>query len=196
MHTLIDTTQEPTKGLLITESTLSSYCLIIDEDGTFSRTIHIEQNGTYNGTVIITAKKADITIETIIDGNNAKSNLRILVLARDMSHIAVRWIATVENPYRKVSTRVDQTNILLGKNTQVRGVPELRIATDDIEWGHSCKVHRLGGEGLFYLQSRGLDAKDAEALLLSGEIRKHLDTIDDATKKESLYEEILEKLQW
>jgi Fe-S cluster assembly scaffold protein SufB len=45
-------------------------------------------------------------------------------------------------------------------------------------------VHRLGGEGLFYLQSRGLDTKNAEALLLSGEIRKHLDTIDDTIKKE------------
>ncbi len=56
-------------------------------------------------------------------------------------------------------------------------------------------MHRLGGEGLFYLQSRGLDTKNAEALLLSGEIRKHLDTIDDTIKKESLYEEILEKLQ-
>ena len=132
MNTLLDTTQESTKELFITEVE-SSYCFIIHEDGTFSRKVHIGENGVYNGTVIITAKKADITIETSIDGDNAKSNLRILVLAGNNSDVSVRGIATVDKPYRKVSTRVDQTNILLGKNTHVRGIPELKIATDDIE---------------------------------------------------------------
>jgi Fe-S cluster assembly scaffold protein SufB len=61
--------------------------------------------------------------------------------------------------------------------------------TDDIEWGHSCRIHRLGGESLFYLTSRGLEISDAETLLLSGEIMRHLRTVDEDIR-EVMREEI------
>lgn len=194
MQTIIDSTTEHEKSIQISSWDTLSYCFIIQENGDYKRQIHIPENSTFDGTVIVCSKEANIVIDTIIEGDTAKSHLRILALAKDESKLMIRGIATVEKPYRKAVTRVDQTNILLGKNTQVRWIPELKIATDDIEWGHSCKVHRLGGEALFYLQSRWLDTKDAESLLLSGEIQKHLDVISDEIKKESLYEEILRML--
>lgn len=195
MPTIIEKNNLEKQDISIQAGDTLNYCLIIENDGEYTCRFHIAAWATFTGSVIVVAKAANITIETLIEGDNAKSSLQILALAGNESDISVQGISKVEKPYRKVSTRVDQTNILLGTNTHVRGIPILRVATDDVEWGHSCKVHRLGGEALFYLQSRGLEHKDAEALLLSGEIRRHLNVIEEEQKKESLYEEILESLR-
>lgn len=61
------------------------------------------------------------------------SNLKILALAKDMSSITVEGISKVEKSYHGVTTRVDQTNILLGKNIHIRGVPVLKVAAHDIQ---------------------------------------------------------------
>lgn len=103
--------------------------------------------------------------------------------------ISIEAIARVSKPYRHISTRVDQTNILLGTGARVRGVPRLEIATDDIEGGHSCKIHRLGGEALFYLTTRGLSEQSAETLLLNSEILRHIRTIE-RDKREEICREI------
>ena len=75
----------------------------------------------------------DIEIITEICGDSAKSTLDLLALATDDAHISIEGVARVASPYRQVSTRVDQTNILIGTGARVRGVPRLEIATDDIE---------------------------------------------------------------
>lgn len=99
---------------------------------------------------------------TEIVGDRVRSDLSILALAQSGSRIDVRGNSLVEKPYRHIHTRVDQTNILLGSDVRVRGIPTLEIATDDVDGGHSCRVHRIAPEALFFLQSRGLDGETAE----------------------------------
>ena len=67
-------------------------------------------------------------------------------------------------------------------------MPKLEINTDDIEGGHSCRIHRLGGESLFYLTSRGLSEKNAETLLLNSEILRHLKTIEPSERENTCHE--------
>ena len=103
--------------------------------------------------------------------------MNLLAIAYAEAHIHIEGIARVDEAYRNTHTRVDQTNILIGENVRVRGIPRLDIATDDIVGGHSCRIHRLGGDVLFYLESRGLSTDAAEVLLLNSEILRHLGTI-------------------
>lgn len=60
-----------------------------------------------------------------------------------------------------------QSNLLFGESGKVRGVPELRIASDDVKARHSCSVERFSDEKLFYLRSRGLSVPEATASLVS-----------------------------
>lgn len=60
-----------------------------------------------------------------------------------------------------------QSNVLFGDRAKVRGVPELRIASDDVKARHSCSVERFSEDRLFYLRSRGLTESEATASLLS-----------------------------
>jgi SUF system FeS cluster assembly, SufBD len=154
----------------------------------YHRHIVIGAHTTFVGTGIM-MDRIDIEIITEVVWDHVSSTLDLLALATDQSQISIEWVVRVSSPYRQVSIRVDQTNILIGTGARVRGVPRLEIATDDIEWGHSCRIHRLGGESLFYLTSRGLEISDAETLLLSGEIMRHLRTIDEEMR-DGMMEEI------
>lgn len=133
MPTLIEKNNSGKQDISVKAGDTLKYCLIIEKDGEYNCRFHIASGATFSGSVIIATKKANITIETLIEGDEAKSSLQILALAGDESDISVQGISKVEKPYRKVSTRVDQANILLGKNTHIRGVPVLRVATDDVE---------------------------------------------------------------
>lgn len=88
--------------------------------------------------------------------------------------------------------RIDQTNILLGTNARVKGRPVLEVATDSIEGGHSCRIHRISGDSLFYLQSHGIDVSTAEGMLLEAEIDRHVSIIGEVG--EGVKEEILERI--
>ena len=98
----------------------------------FFRHIAIGADTTFTGTGVM-MDQVDIEIITEICGDNAISTLDLLALASDDARISVEGVARVASPYRQVSTRVDQTNILIGTGARVRGVPRLEIATDDIE---------------------------------------------------------------
>lgn len=67
----------------------------------------------------------------------------ILAFAKNDAKLVVKGNATVLPGSREVDVRVDQTNILVGTNAQVRGLPILEVATDDVIGGHSCKMHRI-----------------------------------------------------
>ncbi len=148
-------------------------------------------NFTWTGLMIDTVH---LEIITEICGDDASSTLDLLALATDTTSISIEGVVRVASPYRHILTRVDQTNILIGTGARVRGVPRLEIATDDIEGGHSCRIHRLGGEALFYLTSRGLTEENAETLLLNSEIVRHLRTIQEE-QRDQVYSNVQMRLK-
>jgi Fe-S cluster assembly protein SufD len=59
-------------------------------------------------------------------------------------------------------------NLLLDEGAKMDAKPQLEIYADDVKCGHGATVGQLDAEGLFYLQSRGLDLSSARGLLLAG----------------------------
>jgi Fe-S cluster assembly protein SufD len=59
-------------------------------------------------------------------------------------------------------------NVLLDDSARMDAKPQLEIHADDVKCSHGAAVGQLDAEGLFYLQSRGLDQNSARRLLLTG----------------------------
>lgn len=59
-------------------------------------------------------------------------------------------------------------SLLLSDRARVDTKPELEIVADDVRCAHGATVSRLQQDELFYLQSRGIAADQAAALLLRG----------------------------
>lgn len=188
--TLLDRWEVTTSEIHVSPGIRLHYVFIGETDGSYVRAFHLAEGVRFDGGAVIYAQDISYRATTYIEGDNVSSHLQILGLARTTAKLDIRGSSIVDAPYRHTVTRVDQNNIFLGEGGSIRGMPVLEIATDDIEWGHSCRIHRVSGEALFYLQSHGLDAVTAEWLLIDAELRKHTSVISDCEVCDGLVDEI------
>ncbi|MCH7821803.1 MAG: Fe-S cluster assembly protein SufD [Proteobacteria bacterium] len=57
-------------------------------------------------------------------------------------------------------------NLLLSEKAEIDAKPELEIYADDVKCAHGTTIGTLDEEALFYLRTRGLDQREAAALLI------------------------------
>ncbi|MDQ6609621.1 MAG: Fe-S cluster assembly protein SufD [Bacteroidota bacterium] len=72
----------------------------------------------------------------------------------------------VQPQAQKTNAFQSNKNILLSDAATVNTKPQLEIFADDVKCSHGCTVGQLNEEGLFYLQSRGIEEKTAKSLLV------------------------------
>jgi Fe-S cluster assembly protein SufD len=81
-----------------------------------------------------------------------------------------------------------QTNntLLLSERAQIDTKPQLEIFADDVKCTHGATVGRLDETSLFYMKSRGIDARTARELLTYAFAADVLETIELAEVREGL----------
>ena len=73
----------------------------------------------------------------------------------------------IVKPYaQKTDGQMASNALLLGEHSAMNCKPELEIFADDVQCAHGATVGDLDTELLFYLRSRGIQRKDAEALMI------------------------------
>lgn len=77
-------------------------------------------------------------------------------------------------------------NLLSSRTAKVDTKPQLEIGNDDVRCAHGATIGRLDEAQLFYLKSRGLDPKEAEALLARGFAGEVLDLVRNETVRNRL----------
>jgi Fe-S cluster assembly protein SufD len=88
-----------------------------------------------------------------------------------------------------------QTNntLLLSEKAQIDTKPQLEIFADDVKCTHGATVGRLDDNSLFYMKSRGIDARTARELLTYAFAADVLETIELAEVKVGLEEAVLRR---
>ena len=73
-------------------------------------------------------------------------------------------------PKQAQQTDSDQLcrSLMLGERARVIAMPTLEITADDVTCSHGASVTDLDENSMFYLAARGVDRKEARALLLKG----------------------------
>jgi len=81
-----------------------------------------------------------------------------------------------------------QTNntLLLSEKAQIDTKPQLEIFADDVKCTHGATVGRLDETSLFYMKSRGIDARTARDLLTYAFAADVLETIEQVEVREAL----------
>ncbi|MEX2230272.1 MAG: Fe-S cluster assembly protein SufD, partial [Dehalococcoidia bacterium] len=164
------------------------------------------------------------TIEALLEGAGATSSIRGVALGdRDQhfdfvtlqDHIGPKTESDVEikaalagaakSIYYGV-TRVEETaagaaanqanrNLLLSGRAKADSDPVLEILTSDvIRCGHGATVGPVDEEALFYLQSRGLDRRQALQLLVAGFFRSVLKDVNVPGLEDELEAAVIAKL--
>jgi Fe-S cluster assembly protein SufD len=73
----------------------------------------------------------------------------------------------VDRGAQKTLANQSNRNVLLTKYAKVNSKPQLEIYADDVACSHGSTTGQIDKEALFYLQSRGINRRQAETLLLN-----------------------------
>ena len=73
---------------------------------------------------------------------------------------------------QKTLAELSNRNLLLTNTAEVYTKPELEIYADDVRCAHGATVSKIEDMALYYLQSRGVDRKEAEVMLSFGFINE------------------------
>ena len=79
---------------------------------------------------------------------------------------------------QKTLAELSNRNLLVSPDAKIYTKPELEIYADDVRCAHGATVAELDEQARYYLQSRGINRKDAETILSFAFINELIDQID------------------
>ena len=99
----------------------------------------------------------------------------------------------VEQDAQKTDASQSSRNLLLSQRALANANPRLEILADDVKCAHGSTIGFLDEDALFYLRSRGLPEKQAQALLVYAFANEQIDVIQLAPLREQLAQLLVER---
>ena len=93
--------------------------------------------------------------------------------SRGVFHGAVR----VAPDAQRTAAHQKNRNLIVSDDALVDSKPELEIHADDVKCTHGATIGQLDEDHLFYLRSRGLDAREARRMLVRGFLQGQVDRL-------------------
>jgi len=72
----------------------------------------------------------------------------------------------VEKDAQKTNAFQQNNNILIDDKATINAKPQLEIFADDVKCSHGCTIGQFNEDALFYIRTRGIAKKEAQALLM------------------------------
>ena len=144
----------------------------------------------------VTSAEQQLATHTSVCFNGPEGELDQLqkCLAADRSHTIFNGAINVPREAQRTNAAQLSRNLLLSDRARVDTKPELEIVADDVRCAHGATVSQLQEDELFYLQSRGIGAADAAALLLRGACQEIIGQLPEAAQVWSPLERVMEGL--
>lgn len=108
----------------------------------------------------------------------------------DRSKIDFRGNIIIDKGAHQTDSYLAHHSLMLSKHAHTDTEPCLEIEADDVLAGHAATVGSVDETLLFYLQSRGLNRRQAQDLLIKGFLEADLEKIPNEELKEILAEAI------
>lgn len=115
---------------------------------------------------------------------NGQSHQLWRAVAADRSTVSLAAAVEVARDAQKTDGEQSLRGLLLQRTATVNLKPELEIFADDVKCAHGATVGELDARALFYMQSRGIPAARAKALLTRAFVADALDRIADEQVRE------------
>jgi Fe-S cluster assembly protein SufD len=115
---------------------------------------------------------------------NCSSDLLYKGALRDASRAVYSGWVHVRPDAQKTNAMQTCRNIVLSEHAKADAIPNLEIEANDVRCGHAASVGPVDEDAVFYLESRGIPADEAERLILTGFFQEVLDrvTIDEVRR--------------
>lgn len=116
---------------------------------------------------------------------NCTSDEYYKTILDDQSRSVFRGRIIVAQDAQLSNADQQNNNLLLSKTAEADTKPQLEIYADDVKCSHGATVGQLDANSLFYLQSRGINAESANALLTFAFANEVIERVNvDSIRKE------------
>ncbi|BAT60845.1 FeS cluster assembly protein SufD [Variibacter gotjawalensis] len=184
--------------------TLSTFGLTLAKDATFSsltvtrgsavsrQQIFARIHGTgvkaaFRGAALLRGRQhADVTLVTDHAAPHGESREVFKSVLDDQSRSVFQGKIVVQQAAQKTDGKMMTQALLLSEDAEMNAKPELEIFADDVVCGHGATAGALDEDLLFYLRSRGVPHKEAEALLVQAFIGEAIEPIAHEGMREAL----------
>ncbi len=152
-------------------------------------------------------------IFALLDGENARVVFNGATLARGRDHVDTTLVVDHAKPHgesrerfrsildessvgvfqgkiivrrgaQKIDGVMQSKALLLSDRATMNNKPELEIFADDVQCGHGATCGQLDKDQLFYLETRGIPRREAEALLIEGFANEAMAGLEEETLRD------------
>lgn len=113
----------------------------------------------------------------------------------DRSHSVFNGIIDVPQAAQMTNASQLNRNLMLSDKARVDTKPQLEIVADNVKCAHGATVSQLESDEVFYLQSRGIDAAQAQRLLIYAFAMEIIDQISLPSLKATLTDIVTARAQ-
>ncbi|MEQ8627176.1 Fe-S cluster assembly protein SufD [Ekhidna sp.] len=100
----------------------------------------------------------------------------------------------VRQDAQKTNAFQSNNNILLSEDATLHTKPQLEIWADDVKCSHGCTSGQLDEDAIFYLRTRGINEKNAKAMILNAFAAETMEHVKVSSVKEEIQGLIDQKL--
>ena len=111
---------------------------------------------------------------------NCISNQLFKYILSDTSSGIFNGRVIVSEGAQKTDAQQTTRNLLLSNSATAHSNPQLEIYADDVKCSHGSTTGQLDENAIFYMRSRGIDARIAQLLLINGFAKEVIETIPNA----------------
>lgn len=120
-----------------------------------------------------------IQIDTIHAAPNTKGNTVFKAVLADASSLQFDGMIKIEPGAQGSNDFLQQDSLLLSADAKANAVPGLEIEANDVKASHGATAKPVDPEQKFYLMSRGLTERQAEAMIVRGFVETVLQRMND-----------------
>lgn len=162
---------------------------------------------------LVKSKGVDLDILGIIVGKNnnifkintnqvhiapkSKSNLLVKGILYDKAKFLFRGLIKIEKSGQKTKAYQKNQNLLMSKDAFVDTKPYLEILADDVYCTHGSTTGKIDKDSIYYLNSRSIEDKKAQGLIIKGFLNEILDILKQRASQQeylSIQKEIFSNL--
>lgn len=129
----------------------------------------LEEDSTVKHVDIASIKKEakySIYITQEHNGINSTSNVISKVILKDQASAFYRGNIIIENKANNSNASLKQLSLILSEKARSCAIPSLQVKHNEVKCSHGAATGKMDENQLWYLQSRGLDVKNAYNLII------------------------------
>lgn len=119
-------------------------------------------------------------------GKKSECNMQVDGTLKDKAQKAYRGTIDLKKGCCGAKGHEMEETLLLSPKAVNKSLPVILCDEEDVEGEHGATIGRLSSDILFYMQSRGINEKEAEVLMSRAKIQAAVDLIPDEQVKEQI----------